>query len=319
MTEVLERLDKISHLSKKIDGMLLFPGDSNFFYFTNSSAEAFYFYDFNSGIIFTSSMEYSRAKRSWADDVVQIEKTADILSRLKGSIGLNMSNVTMKSFEKLKGNAKFVDISADLQDARAVKTNYEAALVRKACKMTGKILETTSRKGTESGIKAQIEYSMARMGVEPAFKTIVAAGKNIETPHHIPTEKKVSSHCLIDLGIRYKGYCSDVTRTTGSKYEKLLDKIISEITNIKPGEPARNLDIKARKMMGSHSKSFITSLGHGIGIDVHEKPYISEHSSDILSEGMIFTIEPGIYKSGGLRIENDYIITKDGCINLTDF
>ena len=82
---------------------------------------------------------------------------------------------------------------------------------------------------------------------------------------------------------------------------------------------AKNLEIKARKMMGIHAKSFITSLGHGIGIEVHERPYISANSNDVLKEGMVFTIEPGFYKAGGLRIENDFVLTKDGCVNITDF
>jgi Xaa-Pro dipeptidase len=161
---------------------------------------------------------------------------------------------------------------------------------------------------------------MKLCGSRPAFPTIVASGKNIRVPHHEPTIKKAKAPLLIDFGAKYNGYCSDITRTFGSRFENTILKVFDEVEkNLCPGAKASDIDAISRKTMGRYEKFFITGLGHGIGLDVHEKPWVSKNSTDILKEGMVFTIEPGIYVNNGIRIENDYLITKNSFKKITDF
>jgi len=148
----------------------------------------------------------------------------------------------------------------------------------------------------------------------------VATEENIAKPHHVPTIKRIGKTLLIDFGVRWQGYCTDISRTFNSKYEEKIKKTLAALEEkMKPGVKASSLDALSRKLLGSDAKKFITNLGHGIGIEVHEKPSISASSKDVLKKDMVIAIEPAIYVKNGIRIENDYLITEDGCENLTEF
>ncbi len=325
MKEIKQRLKKLAFLEDRIDGISIFSFepfiDPNFFYLTNSNTEGIFYYDFNKPVIYTFEMEFRRAKKSWVKDVRLLKNIDDIQKMFKGkTIGIDTENISAKMLNYIK--TRYKDVSNELANARAIKTKHEIECIKESCSITKKIyrkvLPEISGKMTERELKGLIEFIMSKHNVEPAFPTIVASGKNIVFPHHTPAEKKLTKPILIDMGIRYKGYCSDFSRTTGSSLENVIDTVIENVEqNIKPGIRAGELEKLARRLLGKQSKYFIHSLGHGIGICTHEAPRISQKSMDVLKPGMTFTIEPGIYKKGGLRVENDYLLTDSSLCKLT--
>lgn len=328
MNELRLRLEKIEHLSNKLDAIILINKDMqfnpNFIYFTNSSDIAgFLLYDFNKAKIFTNSRDYPVAKKSWVKGAIAEKGILEKLIKKK-KIGVDFSTLHADTYQQLrKAKAKLVDIAKDLESARMQKTRYEISCIKQACKIAGKVfsrIENQWRGLSEIEFKGLIEYEMHRLGVEPSFPTIVATGKNIAVPHHKPTSKKIALPLLIDFGVRYKNYISDVTRTIGSKWERKVQQVLDNLyPEVKPDMHAREMDLFVRKALGKYEKHFITSLGHGIGIAVHERPWISKRSNDTLKAGMTFTIEPGIYVKNGIRTENDFLLKEDGLERLTNF
>lgn len=163
-------------------------------------------------------------------------------------------------------------------------------------------------------------------GSGESFPAIVASGKNSAVPHYETSDKSIewNSPLLIDMGLKYKGYCSDFTRTIflGEVNPKLIDiyKVVEEANLeateiVKDGIPVKEIDLKAREIISKYGygEYFLHSTGHGIGIEIHEFPRISHKSNNILIENMVFTIEPGIYIQGlgGVRLENVVVCRKN--------
>ncbi len=324
MKEIKRRLGKLNGLEGRVKALVIFNlsevTDANFFYFTNSTVNGIFYYDFSRPKIITSQMECSRAKKSWVRDV-ETARLKDLLAGLKGRIGIDKANMAAGIYTKIR-KSSMLDVSKELERARSVKTKYELGCIKKACDISGRVYRTVVVEPgmTELSLKQLIDIEMLKQGVDIAFPTIVASGSNVRYPHHVATGKKLSEPLLVDFGVKYNGYCSDVTRTVGSRFEKMISEILDELySKISPGMKASEADKFVRDRMGRHAKHFITSLGHGIGLQVHEKPWISPKSTDTLEQGMVFTIEPGIYAAGGIRIENDFVITDDGAEMLTKF
>ena len=185
---------------------------------------------------------------------------------------------------------------------------------------------------TELDFTAELEYQMKTRGSStPAFGTIVAAGANGSHPHYHPAAVPIRSNStlLIDWGATWMGYRSDMTRTFGvgrwprqmrEIYGIVLDAHEAAAAAIKPGVTGRELDAIARRVISEagYGEAFAHSLGHGLGMDVHEMPRLSSQSGDVLEEGHVVTIAPGIYLPGigGVRIEDDYAVTARGRRNL---
>lgn len=329
MHELNMRLKKIGLLKEKVDGILLFNttertqsafvNDPNFFYFTNSNVIGAFYYNFSEAEIFTNIMEEKRAKKFWVKDI-QTGKLSDFIKKMKGEkIGIDKENLSANIFEKLNKEIKCTDISEEILTAREIKTENEIKNIKNACKKTCKIFKKIRNEmpKTENELKNKIYRQIIKYG-EPAFPVIVASGRNIEIPHHTPLNEKLGKTYLVDFGVRINGYCSDFTRTFESRYEEIIKEIFAKIEDmLQPGTKIRDLDDMARKHMKQHSKYFITSLGHGIGIEVHEKPFFSKDSNGVLKENMVIAIEPGIYVKNGIRVENNYVITKNGFRCLT--
>jgi Xaa-Pro dipeptidase len=295
MNELKLRLEKLDRCrDPHLDGIVLLNfnvHDPNFFYFTNSEVNGTFFYDFEKPRLFVSSMEFKSAKKSWVHDVIKIEKIDEINKHIKGRIGINGNAVSFNGYRKIRKMFKPVDISKKLDEIRMIKTRRELSYIKKACQISGNVYKEAgkeiSKNITEFGMKTIIETKIFKFNVTPAFPTIVTTGKNIAEPHHIPCKTKLGETTLIDFGVKYNGYCSDVSRTIGSKYEKTIEKLMKMIEwNIKPGVMAKDIDAIARKHLLDNKKFFITSLGHGVGIDVHEKPHISKSSEDVILPGM---------------------------------
>ena len=176
---------------------------------------------------------------------------------------------------------------------------------------------------------------MRRKGAEgPAFETIVASGPNSSLPHYSNGERKIKAGDFVtfDIGATFGRYCSDLTRTIAvGNTDSEMDRIYEIVRKahkqamdfVRPKVTAEDIDLIARKIIREegYGEYFIHGTGHGVGLDIHEPPYISEGIQTTLEPGMAFSIEPGIYIPGkfGVRIEDVVVVTTDGCRSLTRF
>jgi Xaa-Pro aminopeptidase len=215
---------------------------------------------------------------------------------------------------------------------RAVKSPAEIELLRTAAQTAGlalrKFLSDIPWGKTETLAAGQLDYQCRLLGSQgPSFETIVASGNGTSLPHAKPGAALISpqDNLLIDFGIRRESYCSDTTRMIVPERNSSIKEIFqivkdaqeSAIAAVKPGVSAASVDHSARTVIreAGYGDNFGHSVGHGLGLEVHEFPYISPKSEDTLEEGMVFTIEPGIYLPGefGIRIEDTAVVTQSGC------
>jgi len=276
------------------------------------------------------------------------EATAELMRKFEvGTLALPGAHVTLDVRKKLvkelsASNLKTVDDG--LIEQRAVKDPDEIKMIRKALRIQQEAFrelcsETAIglREGqvvTERSMAAMLEYIMRKLGADgPSFPTIVAEGPNAALPHAIPSARKIrkGSAILIDWGARLEGYCSDLTRVIAlgkmparvrEIYEIVLEAQQAGIEAIKPGAALKDVDAAARKIIedAGYGEQFGHSLGHGIGLDIHEQPTLSQRSKGELKPGQVVTVEPGIYLPdvGGVRIEDDVLVTERGCKVLSD-
>jgi len=289
---------------------------------------------------------YPEAKNTFKNNaiVVSYKSMQDIknaMHKYTGKIvGYNPKHQTVTSFKNLhkflKGR-KFVDVEDQLEDEREIKTLDEIKKITTASRETIKVLKLTKkwlRIGvTEIEIERKIREKFEEDGFTLAFPIIVAFGKNTEFIHHIPTNNKLKyGPVLIDLGAKYKGYCSDFTESyyfgeekesvkkskSYKEYTKIKNRVEKCLLDVeallKPGTKASKL-WKATKQLGEHPYA----LGHGVGLEAHDYPIgIGPKSRYKLKEGMILAIEPGLHKKNlGIRIEKNYLITKKGYTKLS--
>ena len=248
-------------------------------------------------------------------------------------VGICFDKILVSEFNRLKEklNCSFIDLSDFMKELREVKSKTEIANIKRACSITDEILGKFVGKfkdfKTEEEAAAFLVYETRVRGCGLAFEPIVASGTNAAVPHHSPSGKINNGFCVVDFGVTYKGYCSDVTRTfyvgeptTSDKklYYDLLKLQEGAISKVKAGAEIASLHNDVAKILGD---KFIHSLGHGMGIEVHETPYVSSSTKGVLKEGMVITIEPGIYVSGkyGIRIEDDVLVTNGKPLVLSRF
>jgi Xaa-Pro aminopeptidase len=223
---------------------------------------------------------------------------------------------------------------------RAVKDEHEIATLREAARRLSSVArqacEFVQAGRTEREVAAMINTALSHAGFErPAFETIVASGPNSARPHTRPTSRTLvdGEGVLLDFGGVYDGYCVDLTRTLhigpwSSGFRRLFDAVAeahaAAIAAVKPGARAADIDGAARGVLERHGllEAFGHGTGHGLGLEVHEEPRISPlaGAGERVAAGMVFTIEPGAYLAGigGVRIEDDVLVTETGCELLTD-
>ena len=228
----------------------------------------------------------------------------------------------------------FVETESIIEKQRMIKDKEEIREMQKAAEITDEcfsyILTYIKSGMTEKQIADEIENYFRRRTDGLAFETIVASGENTSKPHAVPTERKIQKQDIItiDMGCRVNGYCSDMTRTffVGSVpeevkpiYDLVLKNQAQTIEQMKDGENTRLLTKMVENDFKLNGYDLIHSLGHGVGLEIHEAPYINYKSDLPLKENMVVTNEPGIYIPGkfGVRIEDTVQITKFGCISLT--
>ncbi len=260
---------------------------------------------------------------------------AEVLERLKGygSVGISFRETSHVEYLALeRAGVKLVDADKAFSQAMSVKEEWELAYIQKACTIAedafNALLPQIKEGMTETEVAALLEYNMRRLGAEGlSFETIVAFGAHAAVPHHVTGETKLSfgDEILIDFGCRVGGYCSDITRTflfgddhKHEGFKKAYAHVLAahEIAKekITSGMTGKEADAIAREYLSEkgYGELFIHSLGHGIGLNVHEFPSISPKGEQALCDNMVFSDEPGVYVAGeyGIRIEDTVTLKK---------
>ena len=255
-------------------------------------------------------------------------------------VGFESQNVTVATYKQMTDGIQglspparpsLVATSGLVEALRTVKDPQELALLQKAIQVSDRamaaVTPTIQAGETEREVAWRLEKAMREMGAEAvSFETIVAAGPNGAMPHHRPSDRPIGQGepVVIDMGARVAGYCSDITRTvcvgeTDETFRKIYDLVLgaqlTAIATLKPGMSGADGDGLARTVLSEagYGDAFGHRLGHGIGLAVHEYPRVGPNSANVLEEGMVFSVEPGIYLPGwgGVRIE-DLVVLEPG-------
>lgn len=269
------------------------------------------------------------------------QTVGEILARLGfRNVGIEAEHMTIAGFETLRGMAAAVNWTAKsrmVESLRMIKDESEQQAIREAVRIAEMAwVEFRSKmrvEQTEKELSDAMENMVRQHGaVSTTFPTIVAVGDRSALPHAPPSERRVrdGDFLLLDWGACGHLYRSDLTRmivtraatgTVEKRFEKLytvvLQAQLKAIEAVRPGTRAAEVDVAVRSHLEAEglNQYFNHGLGHGIGLQTHEGPNVRLSSQDVLQPGMVFTIEPGIYLPGwgGIRIEDDVLVTPDGC------
>lgn len=253
-------------------------------------------------------------------------------------VGFEESYVTYEKYKKIMQLYRInelVETEGIIEKQRRIKDEEEINDIKKACEITDQCFEFLKKYikigMTEREIAYKIQEFFIKNGAEGiSFDPIVATGANSSMPHAEPTDRKIEygDIILIDLGCKYNGYCSDMTRTIfigklddtiKSVYDIVLNVQKQALDEMKDGANIKNITKTAVQELKINRFDLVHALGHGVGLEVHEIPVLSSKYDNLLKENMVIAVEPGVYmpKSFGIRIEDTVLITKNGCINLT--
>lgn len=347
--------------SEKTLDVVIIKSAPNVFYFTGFEGGGVLFIPVDGDpILLVSRLEYERAKAtSFVEDIrVQALKdtplkvdekpvyaeTAEkaiccLLEELKAKkVGVEAPTPKLEeALKKTIGIDTIVDFTDVVTSMRSVKDEVELEYMAKAVKVTERAMkraiEVIDVGVSEREVAAEIAKVLYSEGV-PSFEPIVASGENSVYPHFTPSERKITEGDLVivDVGAKINGYCADMTRTLyigkpRGKIKELLYSVLEAqrkaIEAIARGKACSEVDKVARDYLREKglAKFFVHSLGHGVGIEVHEKPALSTTSKDVLERNMVVTVEPGVYVPGlgGVRIEDMVLVTEKGYRVLTTF
>ena len=342
---------KIKELQKilKNEEMFLVTSEVSRFYLTGfHSSDGYLCISKNKACFFTDSRYIENAEKSITLCDTALFNGFDCIENFteKNSVQkvfVESDRVTLSEFEKYKMLLKNCEVLSDgvldkaINSIREIKSQSEKENILKAQRIAEKafddVLGFISTDVTEKDVAAFIEYSMRRHGGEGvSFDTIVVSGKNSSMPHGVPSDKKFEKGDFItmDFGCIFDGYRSDMTRTVAigsvtakqrEVYSVVLDAQEKAISVIREGMGCSAADKVSRDIIekAGYGKYFGHSLGHGVGIEIHESPTLSPRSDSILKENNIVTVEPGIYipDEFGVRIEDFGAVTKNGFDNFT--
>ncbi|PKM81288.1 MAG: Xaa-Pro dipeptidase [Firmicutes bacterium HGW-Firmicutes-14] len=251
-------------------------------------------------------------------------------------IGFEDENIAFSTYYKYQGKmpgVELVPLSQAVEKVRWIKDGRELDYIRKAAAITDitfdHLLDFIRPGVAESELALEIEYFMKRKGAQKsAFDIIVASGPRAALPHGTASDKKleIGEFIVLDFGAVVNGYHSDMTRTVvlgdaDNQQREIYDIVLraqeKAVNMIKPGTKCSGIDLAARDLISLHGygANFGHSLGHAVGLEIHEKPGFSPKDETLLEPGMVLTVEPGIYLSGwgGVRIEDLIVVTEDGC------
>lgn len=344
------QIQKIQSLLDSNSAALIIS-EENLRYFTGfHTSNGYLLITKNLSLFFTDSRYVEAAQKSitTCDQVCLIESVTKTLVPLMQNLGINklfieQSRFTLSLFEtyqKLFENVEFIhDNTLDkaINELRRVKNEAAINNIIKAQRISEKafehILKYITVGKTEKEIALELDYFMLKNGADGlSFETIAVSGVNSSMPHGVPSDKKIEAGDFItmDFGAIIDGYHSDMTRTVAVKsasskmievYETVLKAQTTAMTSIKENINCKDIDKVARDIItqAGFGQYFGHSLGHGVGIEIHEHPSFSPSSSEITEIGNVITVEPGIYipDEFGVRIEDMIVVKKDGYENLT--
>ncbi|MBN1872173.1 MAG: aminopeptidase P family protein [Candidatus Omnitrophica bacterium] len=346
---------RINSLIKKIEliklDAFLISKPVNLYYLTSFQASHAHLIVSNKGIIAVTDFIYAEAAAECLKDCRVItagsaedrwKSLSEVLRKMRiGRMGFEADYLNFADFKNISNllkHTKLVPCINLMEEIRQVKEKGEIAAIRKSIEITGKALNLTGKQlganKTEREIAHYIKENCIRCGAEGlAFEPIVATQPNASKPHYCPMQKRLGKDSLIllDFGALYKGYNSDLTRMRSigkikSRFKKIYSIILEAqkraLDSIRPGVKISDLDSAARQHIEKKGfgKFFGHSLGHGIGLEIHELPVVSGKNKNKLEQGMVFTVEPGVYIPGfgGMRIEDIALVKEKGCEVLTD-
>lgn len=336
-------MNRLNDFRKLVSGCSLFDSRVNMQYLTGYTGEGSLLVLPEKAVIITDSRYTEQAERqSPFCEIAQTSiemKREDYVKRYLAEAGASEVNVevnilTVAAFRRLESALEGIrlnDMPAAVSDLRAIKTPEELAMIRKgaeiSCAAFMDLLDVLHAGMTEKQARMELDYLMLKHGSEGnAFNTIVASGVNGSLPHAVPSDKVIENGDLItfDFGARWGGYCSDCTRTVAigevsdelkAIYDAVYNAHMSALAEVKAGVTGAYLDGIARQYLDSlYPGAFGHSLGHGVGIEVHEMPGVSKRGNTPLVPGHVITIEPGVYIPGvgGVRIEDTVFVTENG-------
>ncbi len=315
-------------------------------YLTGFTGDSSYALVSSSDVVILSDRRYETQLAQECPELATIvrgpeRKMLDIVSdAIQGGaikrLGLEASAITWEFYRSLVDVAPGVELVAagdPVGDLRMIKDDSELAILKRAIWIAERAYESVRAKLrpslTEIAIAHELEGAIRELGGEGCgFAPIVGAGPGAALPHYRPGDLPIGGAqvLLIDWGAKYCGYTSDLTRTLHrdhppagfrKAYEAVLGAHSAALAAIRAGVAARDVDAAARQVLvdASLGPQFKHGLGHGIGLRIHESPRMGATSLETLAEGMVITVEPGVYLEGqyGIRIEDDVLVTADGC------
>jgi Xaa-Pro aminopeptidase len=289
--------------------------------------------------------DFRYAERAREVEGIEFEETkryiyTDLAERLPRRVAFEADALTYANYEFLRdGGIELVPKRGLVESLRVVKDPEELEAIRQATEVTNKAYEALVEEPFVGRMEKELVWRMTQLFHEfgaddVAFPVDIAAGPTAASPHAEPGERVVQEGdlVLVDAGAKLDGYCSDCTRTfaVGEVSESLRDayEVVREaqeagVEAVQAGASGRDVDAAARAVItdAGYGENFGHGLGHGVGLLVHEAPVLRPESEDVLADGHVVTVEPGIYLSGvaGIRIEDLVVVTEDGCEVLTSF
>lgn len=256
---------------------------------------------------------------------------------LSNNVGIEEKYITYEQYKKYMQyyQVNLVETEGIVESQRIVKDKDEIENIKKACEITDKAFEYIIRNikegMTEKEVAFEIEKFMITNGADGlAFDSIVAFGENTSMPHAVPTDRKVQKGDIIqfDIGCKYNGYCSDFSRVVfveevKEEYKKIYDFVLEEQEKtsllLKSGVNVKSIIRDRESEYKLKGLTVMHSFGHGVGLEIHELPFVNTKQDWTLRANSIITIEPGVYFQNkfGIRIEDTYIVTKDKCESLS--
>lgn len=343
----LQRLNNLAFLPSHYDSFLVF-GNINSLYFSGfAGAEALLLTRDGENVLFVKSVNYDYAISEVKNSKIQkIDLADELIFKIASEIenqkvrNVALDNLNYEDWRVLSNQTKRHAIlkveSTFVPLLRAVKDDYEISRIRQASKLSNQAMavahELLKPGLRECDLAAEVEYAMRSNGSDGlAFNTIVASGPRAAFPHSACSDRKIASNDLVivDLGATCKYYCSDMTRTfvcNPTDKQKRMVELVKQahdcaIAVIKEGAIAKNVDAAARNLIqnAGYGKQFVHRLGHGVGLEIHEFPFLDPTTEYVLSVGNVVTVEPGIYiiGKGGVRIEDTVTLTNNGLEILT--
>lgn len=343
------KLEKIRQRFKElsIDGLLI-TSSYNRRYMTGFTGTAGVVVISGDKAVFITDFRYTEqaAKEVEGFEIVQhtgpiIEEVANQVEKLGiKRLGFEQDSLTYQLFSSYKEalkSSEFIPVSGAVEKLRLIKSPAEIKILKEAAEIADaayKHILTYIKPGLkEIDVANELEFFMRKNGaVSSSFDIIVASGYRSALPHGVASEKEIEKgdFVTLDFGAYYKGYCSDITRTFAvgepsdelkKIYSIVLEAQLRGMNGIKPGLTGKQADALTRDYIKEqgYGEYFGHSTGHGLGMEVHEGPALSFKSDTVLEQGMVVTVEPGIYVAGlgGVRIEDDTVITEKGNESLT--